>query len=334
MVFIDSIDIYASSGKGGNGCISFLTYSKSSKKPDGGNGGVGGNVYFLGDSKLTDFSLLKFNLNYKAFDGENGRSKIRTGKNGKDLYIKVPIGTIIYDIQHSFCFGEILNDGDKIMVLSGGKAGYGNYFLRSCEDRILNKMILGGDSKLLYFHLELKLLSDVGLLGFPNVGKSKFINVVSNSLSKSDYYSFTTLIPFLGVLKFDFFKNIIISDLPGIIHNSHLGKGLGFDFLKHLLKSKLLLHFIDVNSHMSYDSVFSEISLINNELKLYNEKLFFLKKWLVFNKIDLRTKLDFFLYKKDIISEFNYDNIFFISSKEGYGLKKLCYNINEFFILY
>lgn len=330
MFFVDSIDLYVSSGRGGNGCVSLNKGACGSfGKADGGNGGRGGDVYFIGDKNLKTFSNLKFNLNYKAGDGLNGESNLRTGRSGIDLYISVPLGTAIYDKEHNVFICDISNDNDKFLVLKGGRAGYGNFFLKSCDKNIFDKLLLGGSSKLAKFHLELKILADVGLLGFPNVGKSLFINRVSNVFSKVGDYPFTTLHPVLGTLKFFNFDNILIADIPGIIEGSSLGIGLGFNFLKHLLKTKLLLHFVDAEKIDSKSYLLKELAILNNELKGYNLDLLNIKKWLIINKSDLVTSV--YSIDKTTLSKFNYSNIFYISSKNNVGLKKLCFNICEFF---
>lgn len=330
MFFVDSIDLYISSGKGGNGCVSF---NKSVYgilgKADGGNGGKGGDVYFIGNKNIKTFSDLKFNLNYKAGDGLNGESNFRTGKSGIDLYIYVPFGTCVYDTERNILICEILNDNDKFLVLKGGRPGCGNFFLKSCEKNIFDKLLLGGASKVARFHLELKLLADVGLLGFPNVGKSLFINRVSNVFSRVGEYPFTTLHPVLGTLKFLNFKKILIADIPGIIEGSCLGFGLGFNFLKHLLKTKLLLHFIDAVKINSKSDLLKELVIFNNELKTYNIDLLNITKWIIINKNDLI--FDFYSIDKALLLKFNYSNIFYISAKKNIGLKKLCFNICEFF---
>lgn len=334
MFFVDFINLYVSSGNGGNGAISFLnTVSGLFKKPDGGNGGKGGDVYFVGDKNLKTFSKLKYNINYKAENGFNGKGNCKTGKNGNDLKIKVPLGTAVYDVERNLFFGEILNDGEALLVLKGGRPGYGNFFLKSCEQSIFNKLIIGGRSKIMHFHLELKLLSDVSLLGFPNVGKSSFINNVSNVFSAVANYPFTTLFPIIGIVRLKYFDDLVFADLPGIIKNSCLGAGLGFNFLKHLLKTRLLLHIIDVDTIYSRNSFLRSLLIINNELKRYNINLFKVEKWLIFNKLDLVDKFDFNFLSKNILLKLNYTNLFFISSKNRIGLKKLCFNINEFFSL-
>lgn len=328
MFFIDSIDLYISSGKGGNGCISF-SKNGGHNKANGGNGGRGGDVYFVGDKNVITFNNLKFNLNYKACDGLNGEPNFRTGKSGNDLLIYVPLGTFIYDNERNIFIVEILKDKDKFLILKGGRPGFGNFFLKSCDKNIFDKLVLGGSSKLTKVHLELKLLADVGLLGFPNVGKSLFINNVSNVFSKVEDYSFTTLHPVLGTLKFFDFNKILIADIPGVIEGSSLGVGLGFNFLKHLLKTKLLLHFVDIYNIKSKKDLLREIIVLNNELKTYNLDLINIKKWLIINKIDL--VLDSYKIDKRFLLKFNYSNIFYISSKDKIGLKKLCFNISILF---
>lgn len=333
MFFVDSIDLYVSSGKGGNGCVSFnKSVCGVLGKADGGNGGRGGDVYFVGNKNIKTFSDLKFNLNYKAGDGFNGESNFRTGKSGTDLFISVPLGTFIYDTERNVFVCEILNDNDKFLVLRGGRPGFGNFFLKSCDKNIFDKLLLGGLPKVAKFHLELKLLADVGLLGFPNVGKSLFINRVSNVVSKVGDYPFTTLHPVLGTLKFFDFNKILVADIPGIIEGSCLGFGLGFNFLKHLLKTKLLLHFVDAIKINSKNDLLRELVIFNNELKTYNLDLLGINKWLIINKNDL--VLNFNLIDKSLLFKFNYANIFYISSKENIGLKKLCFNICEFFLLH
>lgn len=332
MFFIDSIDLFAASGKGGNGAVSFSNFVRGSfRRPDGGNGGCGGNVYFIGDKNLKTFSKLRYNVSYKAQDGFNGHSNRKTGKNGADLFINVPLGTFIYDIERNLFFGEISFDKAVLLVIKGGRPGYGNFFLRSCNEGIFNKLVIGGSSIVMHFHLELKVLSDVGLLGFPNVGKSLFITTISSVKSKVADYSFTTLHPIFGAVKSDYFSDLIVADLPGIIKGSCFGVGLGYNFLKHLTKTKLLLHIVDVASIKSKFSLLKSLLVINNELKNYNVDLVKTEKWIVFNKIDLVNFIDFSFLDKTILLKFNYTNFFFISAKDKIGIKKLCFNISEFF---
>jgi GTP-binding protein len=332
MFFLDSIDLLVSSGKGGNGSISFSgSVSGVFKKPDGGNGGAGGDVYFIGDKNLKTFNSLNYNINYKAEDGANGKGNRKTGKNGSDLFIRVPLGTIVYDVERSLFFGEILVDGACLLVLKGGRGGYGNFFLKSCDDIIFDRLIVGGESKIMHFHLELRTLSDIGLLGFPNAGKSFFITRVSNVVSKVAEYAFTTLHPVFGVVSSSFFSDVLVADLPGIVKNSSHGVGKGFSFLKHISKTKLLLHIIDVSLIKSNFSLLRGLVIVNNELNNYNINFSRIEKWLVFNKIDLVSELKFSFSDKKFLLKFGYTNFFFISAKDLIGIKKLRFNINEFF---
>lgn len=332
MGFVDEIDIYVSSGKGGDGLFSFSSSKFSSYKvPNGGNGGSGGNAYFIGDENCFTFYKLKFRSNYKAEDGHSGQSNCKTGRRGKDLYIHVPLGTKVYDKERKIFLGEILCHNEKLSVACGGKAGYGNFFLRSYKNAS-ESLKPGGKLELKYLHLELNLLSNVGLLGFPNVGKSSCINSMSNTVSDVGNYSFTTLKPILGVLNGSFKKKIVVADIPGIIEFSSKGLGLGFKFLKHLSKTGLLLHIVDVSSIKTIDCFLREIFIINRELQAFDKIFFDKEKWLVFNKIDLVKKFNIKFFMKDFLKKFNYKLFFLVSSKKQIGLKKLCFNINQYFL--
>jgi GTPase len=320
MVFIDSINIYISSGRGGSGSNSFTQRKNSNNKfPDGGNGGNGGNIYFKGDKSITTFSNLKRKNIYKAKDGENGKNNLKTGKNGDDLIINIPIGTIIYDKNRNLILAEINKDKQKILVSKGGRCGYGNAYLKNIDNNNKKKLFIGGKSEVNLLHLELRLMSDIGIFGYPNVGKSTIINNMCNVVSKIGNYPFTTLHPVLGKLELSDKDNIIISDMPGIIEKASLGIGLGFDFLKHLLKTRLLFHVIDITNSESYKSFLKEILTLNFEIKQYNKILFKKKKWIILNKYDLIKN--------------NYSHIFYVSVKKQYGFRKLCFNIYEYFKL-
>lgn len=334
MSFIDEINIYVSSGKGGGGAVSF-SRNKCSRFniPDGGNGGKGGNVYFLGDENYTTFYHLKFKLNYKAEDGLNGKSNRKTGRNGRDLIIKVPIGTSIYDCERNILLGEIFRQGDKLLVVSGGNPGYGNFFFKQ-SNLFYNRIKMGGYAILKYLHLELNLLADVGLLGFPNVGKSLFVNNISNIFSKVGNYSFTTLKPKIGLLKNYINKNIVIADIPGLVNFSSQGIGLGFKFLKHLSKTTLLLHFIDLSIIKNKKELLKSIFIINMELMNFDTKVLLKEKWLILNKNDLILNFNLFFFSKKLLKKFDYKFIFSISSKNKNSLKKLSFNIGEYFSKY
>lgn len=325
MKFVDEINFYVSSGKSGNGSSSFSIKNK----PDGGNGGRGGNVYLVCDFSVKSFCHLNFMHVYKAGDGFNGQKNRKTGKNGNNLFIKVPEGTLVFDSERNIILGELLNNNDLLLVVSSGNPGYGNFYFRKYTDSIKN-FRFGSKSNLKCLYLQLNLLADIGLLGFPNVGKSSFICNASNSLSKISDYKFTTLYPILGILKL-FLKNLILADIPGIILNSSNGTGLGFTFLKHLLKTQLLLNFFDLSFIYYRYSFYKFFFIINNELNKFNLKFLFIRKWVILNKNDLINDLYFSYFFYNFIKKNRYYFIFFISSKKKYSLKKLVFNINRYF---
>ncbi|HIH2762393.1 MAG TPA: GTPase [Candidatus Azoamicus sp.] len=236
MTFFDEINIYVASGKGGNGLFSFSKNKNAKyKTSDGGNGGNGGHVYIKGNKNYLTLYKLKFKNKYKAEDGISGKKNNKTGKNGKNLEINVPIGTIIYDKERKLYIGEIKKHDEKIIVAKGGRSGYGNSNLKNITNS-KNNLKLGGESEIKLLHLELFLTTDVGLLGLPNVGKSSLINKITNSFYKTANYNFTTLEPNIAILKFFSKNRISITDIPGIIKFASKGKGLGPKFFKTFIK--------------------------------------------------------------------------------------------------
>lgn len=327
MTFIDEINIYVSSGKGGDGSNSFFKKKNTKYKiPDGGNGGDGGDVYIKGNKSYLTFLKIKSNKTYKAEDGNNGKKNKKNGKNGKNLIIEVPIGTVIYDKEKKIYIGEIKNEEQKILITKGGKKGFGNYYQNN-----KNKIQFGEKQKIKLIHLELFIIAQVGLLGFPNVGKSSLINKITNKKAKVENYNFTTLYPNIGTLKGKLKKNILIADIPGLIKSSHKGKGLGINFLKHLTKNKLLLHIIEIENENIY-KVIKNTLILENELKSFDQIFAKKKKWIIINKIDLKH-----IYNKNYIKTFmkmKYELTFFISAKHNLGIKKLIFNLKEYFNKY
>ncbi|HIH2763655.1 MAG TPA: Obg family GTPase CgtA [Candidatus Azoamicus sp.] len=330
MTFFDEINIYVASGKGGNGLFSFSKNKNSKyKTSDGGNGGNGGNVYIKGNDNYLTLHKLKFKNKYTAENGAPGRKNNKSGKTGKNLNIDVPIGTIIYDKERKIYLGEIKKDGEKILVAKGGRSGYGNSNLNNINNLKTN-LKLGGEPEIKFLHLELFLITDIGLLGLPNVGKSSLINKITNSFYKTSNYDFTTLEPNIGILKYFSKNKISIADIPGIIKFASKGKGLGLSFLKHLSKNKLLFNVVEVKNE-NLISIIKQIIIVKNELKHFDDNLLKKDKWLILNKIDINQKIEIKYIKEHFKKKINFNNIFFISIKKNIGIKKLCFNINEFF---
>lgn len=324
MPFIDEIDIYVASGNGGNGATS-ISKNKNKAIQDGGNGGHGGNIYIIADKKKTELTNLNFKKTYNATNGEDGASNGKNGKNGKNIIITVPIGTLIYDNEEKRLLGELIHDKEKLLIVKGGIGGTGNKYLK--KNTMQSTKSRKGIIK--FIHLEMYLLADIGFIGKPNVGKSSLLNACTNKLSKVANYSFTTLKPTLGVLKVKCRKKIILADIPGILKNASRGKGLGFKFLKHIKKSKILFHIINIKK-FSEENIKKEILITNKELTNFNKEISTQKKWLIINKIDLMTKININKIKKHkLLTQYNYEGIFCLSAYKKIGIKKLLFNIKE-----
>ncbi len=282
MRFIDEIEITVIGGKGGDGCISFRREKYVPRGgPDGGDGGDGGDVCIIGDPNLSTLADLEYRRVYKAEDGENGKGKNRHGRDGKDLYIKVPLGTDVYDADTGEFIGSILSPDDRLTVAKGGKGGKGNARFATPTRRAPRIREKGKDGERRKLKLVLKLLADVGLVGFPNAGKSSLLRALTGAEPKIAEYPFTTLAPNLGVLK-DEFASFTIADIPGIIEEAHRGKGLGLWFLKHIERSRILLFVLDVT-----DEPIKKYEILKNEIKNYKEEILLKPSLVVFNKIDL-----------------------------------------------
>ncbi|WMC19668.1 MAG: Obg family GTPase CgtA [Enterobacteriaceae bacterium PC38] len=331
MKFIDEVDILIIAGKGGNGCISFrrekyIPYGG----PDGGNGGNGGDIYICADKNVNTLMHLNFKKVFKAEDGKNGKSNLCTGKNGKELNIYVPIGTIIKNKINNKILGKIFVHNKKILLAKGGARGLGNNHFKSSINRTPYKQTNGKLGEKKKINLELLLLADVGLIGLPNSGKSTFLNIVSSAKPKINSYPFTTIKPYLGTVYIKK-KKIIIADIPGLIKNASKGKGLGYKFLKHIKHCKLLLLFLDIKPYNKLDIILN-IKIIINELKKYDIKLLKKPFWLIFNKIDLiiNNKINKIII--NIIKNIQWKNNYFaISCIKNKGIKNLCYKISNFF---
>lgn len=287
MKFVDEATIRVEAGDGGSGTVSFRREKYiPDGGPDGGDGGDGGDVYLLADENsntLIDFRYERFQ---RAERGTNGQSRDCTGKRGADLVLKVPVGTRATDEDTQEVLGDLTHHGQKLMVAKGGYHGLGNARFKSSTNRAPRQKTLGTPGEIRNLKLELMLLADVGLLGFPNAGKSTFIRSVSAAKPKVADYPFTTLVPKLGVVRLESQRSFVVADIPGIIEGASEGAGLGIRFLKHLERCRLLLHMIDIEPFDGSDPAEKAVQIIE-ELKLYSPELAEKPRWLVFNKLDL-----------------------------------------------
>ena len=301
-MFVDYTKIFVKSGDGGNGAITFRREKYvAAGGPDGGDGGNGGNVYFIVDPDANTLINFRYNKKYKAQNGENGSGNRCYGKSGEDLYIKVPLGTVIKDSQTGKVIADLSEKGQKELIFPGGRGGKGNaHFATSTRQapRFAQNGEKGIEKEII---LELKLLADVGLIGFPNVGKSTILSMVTSArpkiaeigrahvwtlpISKIADYHCTTLEPNLGVVKTEYGDSFVIADIPGIIEGASEGTGLGLQFLRHIERTRLLLHVIDISGSENRKPV-EDFKIINEELKKYSEKLSKRKQIIVANKID------------------------------------------------
>ena len=321
-MFVDYTKIVIKSGNGGNGAVSFRREKYvSAGGPDGGDGGNGGNVYFQVDKDKNTLIDFRYNKKFKARDGENGSGSHCNGKYGEDLYIKVPIGTVIKDAETGKVVADLSNPEQTELVLKGGKGGRGNsHFKTSTRQapRFSEDGEKGEEKELI---LELKLLADVGLLGFPNVGKSTFLKAVTDAKPKIANYHFTTLQPNLGVVKTKDGSGFVIADIPGIIEGASEGVGLGIQFLRHVERTRLLLHFLDVSSGEGRNPV-EDFYAINEELKKYSEKLSTRKQIIVANKIDAMQDENVLKEVEQLAKKENLD-FYAISAVTGQGVQEL-----------
>ena len=327
-MFTDYVKILVKSGDGGNGAVSFRREKYvAAGGPDGGDGGKGGDVYFAVDPDANTLIDFRYKKKFKAENGKNGEANRRYGKSGEDLYIQVPIGTIIRDAETGKVLADLSKKGQVEKIFPGGRGGKGNsHFATSTRQapRFAQDGEKGIEKEII---LELKLLADVGLIGFPNVGKSTFLSVVTSASPKIADYHFTTLEPNLGVVKAEYGDSFVIADIPGIIEGASQGTGLGLQFLRHIERTRLLLHVIDVSGAEGRNPV-KDFEIINEELKKYREKLSTRKQIIVASKID--SMQDETLYKelKELANKKNME-IFKISSATGEGIKELLARVSE-----
>ena len=287
MKFVDEAIIKIEAGNGGNGCLSFRREKFVPRGgPDGGDGGDGGSIYLVSDKELNTLVDFRFKRQYKAENGQGGLGSNCTGKKGDDLFIRVPIGTMVYDTETDELIGDIKHPGEQLLVAQGGFHGLGNTRYKSSVNRAPRQTSKGSPGEARQLRLELRVLADVGLLGLPNAGKSTLIRAVSSAKPKVADYPFTTLHPGLGVVSVAAHKSFVMADIPGLIEGASTGAGLGHRFLKHLSRTCILLHVIDLAPLDESDPLTSAKTIIN-ELYAYSPELLNKPRWLVFNKIDM-----------------------------------------------
>lgn len=290
-MFVDRAKISIKSGKGGNGCVSFRREPFVPEGgPDGGDGGKGGDVVFVCDRNLRTLMDFRYKKKYEAEDGQNGMKKKRFGKYGEDLIIKVPEGTVVIDEDTGLVMKDLKEDGDSFVAAKGGKGGKGNVNFKTSVRQAPNFAEAGGFAIERNIILEMKMIADVGLVGFPNVGKSTLLSVSTSAEPKIANYHFTTIAPNLGVVQI-YDTSFVMADIAGIIEGAHQGLGLGLKFLKHIERTKVLFHIVDVSGSEGRDPI-DDFEKINNELKLYSEKILNKPQLVVANKIDLISEED------------------------------------------
>ena len=341
MKFIDEVQVSFVSGDGGDGCSSFRREKFVPKGgPSGGDGGKGGDVILISDSNINTLSSFRYKKFLKAENGQNGQNKDKYGKSGLDLIIKVPIGTIVSSLETNQIIVDMDQDKKKHILIRGGSGGLGNIHFKSSTNQTPTKFTRGSKGEQLDCKLELKILADVGLVGLPNAGKSSFVRTVSHARPKVADYPFTTIDPSIGTVDYSLTKTFTVADIPGIIKGASDGVGLGIKFLKHLQRTKILIHLIDT-SHMHNDDITSKIiddfDTINKELNLFSKEIYSKKNFLVFNKIDLWESENIETFKHHLIKfftekkGFSKENIFFISCLNNNGIKSLLDRISKFF---
>lgn len=330
MKFIDEASITVQAGRGGNGCVAFRREKFIPfGGPNGGDGGDGGSIYLIADENVNTLVDFRYTRYFEAENGEKGMGSDCTGKSGEDRWVRVPVGTLIYDQDTDELLGDLTSHQQSIKVAQGGFHGIGNARFKSSINRAPREFTPGSEGERRNLRLELKLLADVGLLGLPNAGKSTFISSVSSARPKIADYPFTTLHPNLGVVRVGMHESFVIADVPGLIEGAAEGAGLGVQFLKHLQRTKVLLHLVDILPIDGQDPVES-IEMIAKELTKFSADLAAKPRWLVLNKIDLLLPEEREEKKQAIVKALNWKGpVYQISAASGEGTQALCQDLMQ-----
>jgi GTP-binding protein len=336
MKFLDEVIIEVAAGKGGNGSRSFRREKFIPKGgPDGGNGGRGGSIYLQADPNLNTLIDFRYTSRYKAENGHDGSGRNRTGESGQDVMIKVPMGTEVFSADTQEYIGDLTQPGQILCVAEGGWGGLGNHCFKSSVHRSPQECTPGKPGESRSLRLSLKLLADVGLVGLPNAGKSTLIRSISKATPKVADYPFTTLKPHLGVVRLEAAQHFVVADIPGLIQGAAEGAGLGIRFLKHLERTRLLLHIVDAYPLEGSDPL-NNIRLIESELQRYSLELYHKPRWLVFNKLDLIPEDERETYFQTLLNRLKGEEVisnfpvFSISGIRGEGTDVLCKRIMTF----
>jgi GTP-binding protein len=326
MKFVDEATISVQAGKGGNGSASFRREKYVPfGGPDGGDGGRGGDIYLVGDKGLNTLVDFNFQKSYKAQDGEQGGKRQCSGKHGESLLIKVPLGTKVVDLGTGEIIGELIIPNKPLLVASGGERGLGNMHFKSSLNRAPRKTTNGKPGDFRKLSLELQVLADVGLLGLPNAGKSTFISKISAARPKVADYPFTTLYPQLGMVLLSRARRFVVADIPGLVPGAAQGIGLGIQFLRHLQRTRVLLHLVDACDVDAWDNYLA----LQAELKEYDEDLSRKPHWVLLNKIDLLTHEEQEQIKQIFIENLSEDRVFCISARNGIGVSNVVEDIAD-----
>src|SRR5688572_5550117 len=332
MKFFDEAKIEVIAGKGGDGSASFRREKFVPRGgPDGGDGGRGGSIIAVADSNLNTLIDYRYQRIFRAKDGENGRGRDQYGKGADDIVLRVPVGTVIRDADGGEVIADLAKDGDRVTLAQGGKGGIGNIHFKSSVNRAPRQFTRGLPGEQKNLEMELRVLADVGLLGMPNAGKSTFIRAVSSARPKVADYPFTTLHPNLGVVRVDESRSFVVADIPGLIEGAAEGAGLGHQFLRHLQRTHLLLHLVDIAPFDAGVDPAKEVRALAAELKKYDAKLAKKPRWLVMNKADLLEAAEAKKRAAALVKKLKWTQPWFvISAIDGKGCREVTYKVMEF----
>src|SRR5210317_563211 len=325
MKFVDEATIRVQAGNGGHGCLSFRREKYVERGgPDGGDGGHGGSVYLVADAAMNTLADFRVARKFRADSGQGGAGRNKTGRSGNDFDVHMPCGTVVHDIDTGELICDLTEDGQRQMVAAGGRGGLGNTRFKSSTNRAPRKTTNGTPGEGRHLQLELKVLADVGLLGMPNAGKSTLISAMSQARPRIADYPFTTLHPNLGVVRVGMLQSFVMADIPGLIEGAAEGAGLGIRFLKHLQRTGLLLHIVDIAPVDTSEDPVQSVQAIEHELGKFSVELAEKPRWLVLNKIDLLDDETFELIKQDLLEKLDWNGpVFAVSAATGEGTEAL-----------